>query len=367
MGLPAGGQYVRPLGETAKHHHHATAAPRRNSMRRSLSAPDLHLAMRALRKSRAKVSKASVGPAALFHPHRPTVGIRRDLLRGGRPHLKNVHELDSEAGSVTSAAERDHTRQRMREAHNQRLEQERVAQLRERVRLFGLKVATRVAQIKATRAKHKRAAKLAAAVGSTLHTGRIRNNSKRHASGASSSFVPSSRAVSSHPLPPPIDVPESKMDELAGGHLSPSFFADNATAGRVHWTILTDAPSSSSLIPFPAPGSQQEAALIQRIAEHSVDREQEHIAALTAAQGGVQHIPSDATAPPFTVQLPILLATDATDTPEPLLVMPVTPHIVNTPPVHANLIGEYLDLESGTDANRDETGDTKEEENRDAC
>ena len=182
-GTGASVQYVRPLGAEETHHLHPHAqmhlhpsAPppmlHRGSLKRSLSAPDVRLAKRFLRKRRVAKAAAAVPPkeagarVALFQPHGMTLGMRRHLLRGGRPKIglgRNARvDLDqlSEAGRASfeqqqSAAE---TRAQMRVDHHARMEARALEQVRERARLFGLKVATRAMQIKASRAqKNKRA------------------------------------------------------------------------------------------------------------------------------------------------------------------------------------------------------------------
>lgn len=286
----------------------------------------MHLATRFLRRSRAAKLPPKPKQLALFQPHRMTLGMRRDLLRGARPRMKNVREMDSDAGSVESSRQKEETRQKMREAHNKRIEAERVEQLRERVRLFGIKVATRAAQIKATRAKmkHHRGPSMRGMIdpvtGLPTSASKRNNSAKRksgtHTQGASLTTTPSasSDAPSSAQRPAASDLDESK------GYDDPSnFFADNATASRVHWSILTDPPTEASLIPLPTPGSQQEADLIQHLAEKSIEREQRQLA--SAGLDDSQDIPP-------LVHLPIVLPDDSK---EPLLALPVTPSVVDTP------------------------------------
>ena len=330
-------QYIRPLGgedalsKAAKHH---GFRHRPYGLRRSLSAPDVHLATRFLRRSRA-AKQAKPKKVALFQPHRMTLGMRRDLLRGARPRMKNVREMESDAGSAAdmqkTALQQKEARQKMRAAHNKRIEEERVEQLRERVRLFGIKVATRAAQIKATRAKlkHHRGPSLKMLVDpiTGLPTSASkRNNSKRKSGGSggaatdatAAGSVSSTSAASSNSRAPYDHL--ARSDEESKQFDPSNFFSDNSTATRVRWSILTDPPTEASLIPLPAPGSQQEADLIQHLAEKSIEREQQLASQLDDSAVDV---------PPL-VEIPIVIPDDDTIG-DALLALPVTPSVIDTP------------------------------------
>jgi hypothetical protein len=306
-GLTTDGQWVRPTEESHRalaplvHPHAPPLARKRVKLKRSLSAPDVRLASRFLRKAKLRqqakagaVGKQPVARVALFQPHGApdvrhgmTLGQRRDLLRGGRPRTRlsrNVRpDVDSDAGSVSVAAQQAAAEQRMqmKVAHAKRMEERRVEQLRERARLFGIQVATRAAQIKAARAKRRTMDKLPQLDASGRPMEARRNNQMPRSSG-SSSKISAAVAASSTDAPSAsrpsrtLDAPERKSSAPASPLCArlPSI----SPMAAVHWSVLdVDAMDHSgahaSAVPLPPPGSRQECELIEQLAQASVARE----------------------------------------------------------------------------------------------
>lgn len=299
-----GNQFVRPLGHTpeslsmmavkspttAKVMRPAdlTLPPstRRNTMVRSISAPDVRLAPRALKKSKAKAAAAKTKVhVALFQPHGMGVGARRDLLHGTVARLRNNTRRDGErVGSIspsTSGASKAARYQQMVDLHSKALEQKRVEQLRERARLFGLKVATAKAQLRASRAKAKyiQQAALAATAASTASMAaadRRNNQSRRESAG------PSSRAQISEEDSKATSMSASSgtMAQSSSSYSSSSSApSTNAQAVRTaHWGMSNDSsgdqpPTYATAMLLPQAGTQAETDLIQKLAIQSLDRE----------------------------------------------------------------------------------------------
>lgn len=353
--MPSGGfgnQYVRPVpSHPHPHPRHVDWSqlhrPRRGLVR-SRSAPDVRLARRALRKNKAAAKAAAQKTAvrvALFQPHglgAGTAGTRRDALRGAK--LRNntragVPTASGDAAAAAATAARagtdgaaDQSRyQQMLDRHAQLQEQKHLERVREKARLFGIKVATRAAQIKEQRSKSK--AKAAAAKkekeSTSANTANRRNNQSRRRGPSSRARGPSSQPDTASSSSSSAATSSSLTDLSAAFPSSSSFStsaplassADNSSVGRVHWSMNenlsgSELSSMAAAMPLPKEGSAQENELIQRLAIAALEREQveQDEAQRRAQQEQHQHglavpiaLPSDADSSSDQAQLVLLL------------------------------------------------------------
>jgi len=244
------------------------------------------------------------------------------------------------AAQQAAAVAAGQMRQQMRDAHNKRMEERLLEQLRERARLFGIKVATRAAQLKASRAAAKAAKRSGAPHPSqqqqswaAVAAGAARRNNQVAREQSAAMMVPQP-----HRRPRPLhhqqhhgheeEVPEERKEAppsgassllsvaagsgsgtrdrpherpLSGGRLVG--MADAAeferSTGRVHWTPVAGRAASGTSnrlpvlspqggIPLPAPGSEMERVLIEQLAEASLLQDAQP--PMLLLPGGTEHM-----------------------------------------------------------------------------